>query len=170
MLHWVYTQCPRAKFIIKCDDDVYVNVNNLLSIFHIKNDANYSIKSSNGRNAINDFVSAVYGSGRQGNINIVQRPPGPLRVTLLLLWEKIFVHFKTLLFKITDQKHYISHERWPWPTYPTYLHGKCYLITGSEIASLLAAAITIPFLPFEDLYLTGMCTKKAKVPLFVPSR
>ena len=75
-----------------------------------------------------------------------------------------------LKFKITDQKHYISHERWPWPTYPPYIQGKCYLITGSAIASLLAAAITIPFLPFEDLYLTGMCAKKAKVPLFVHSR
>ena len=77
MLHWVYTQCPRAKFVIKCDDDVYVNVNNLLSIFHLNNDDNYSIKSSNSRNTINSTAPAVYGSGLQGNINTVQRHPGP---------------------------------------------------------------------------------------------
>ncbi len=31
LLHWVTNFCPDARFILKCDDDVYVNVNNLAS-------------------------------------------------------------------------------------------------------------------------------------------
>lgn len=43
-------------------------------------------------------------------------------------------------------------------------------MTGSAVASLLAAAITLPYLPFEDLYLTGMCARKANVSRFVHPR
>jgi hypothetical protein len=77
MLHWIYTQCPRAKFVFKCDDDVYVNFKNLLSMFPITEELNhFSLTSSNDQHFINDTVPAMYGSGLQGNINRVQRSPG----------------------------------------------------------------------------------------------
>jgi hypothetical protein len=34
---------------------------------------------------------------------------------------------------------------------------------GSAISSLLAAAQTTPYFPFDDVYLTGLCTAKAGI-------
>lgn len=48
--------------------------------------------------------------------------------------------------------------------------GASILISGSAIEPLLAAAQTIPFLPFDDVYLTGLCSSKAGVQLFASDR
>lgn len=47
-----------------------------------------------------------------------------------------------------------------FPTYPT---GATVLMAGVTIPSLLAAAQTVPYLPFDDTYLLGLCSEKAGI-------
>lgn len=57
----------------------------------------------------------------------------------------------------------ITYEEWPWSEYPFYVTGGAQLITGDALHFLLAASQVIPFLPFEDLFVTGVCAELADV-------
>ena len=70
-------------------------------------------------------------------------------------------------FYISVNKYYISEEVWPWSTYPGYLFGGAYLVGRDAIRLLLAAAQTTPYFIFEDVYITGICTKKTNVNIYV---
>jgi len=48
--------------------------------------------------------------------------------------------------------------------------GAGIVMSGNSITSLLAAAQTTPFMPFDDVYLTGLCSSKAGVQLFTSER
>jgi hypothetical protein len=60
-------------------------------------------------------------------------------------------------------KHYISIEEYPWVNYPYYVQGPAYFMHASVVIPLLAASQTIPFNPFEDVFLAGMCRERAGV-------
>jgi hypothetical protein len=62
-----------------------------------------------------------------------------------------------------DSKYYIPLEEYPWRHYPNYVQGPAYFIHASVVISLLAASQTIPFNPFEDVFLAGMCRERAGV-------
>ncbi|XP_057376918.1 uncharacterized protein LOC130698155 [Daphnia carinata] len=54
-------------------------------------------------------------------------------------------------------------EERPWSQYPPYFFDPAVLMPGNTILSLLAACQTTPMMPFDDVYLTGMCTEKAGI-------
>ena len=64
-----------------------------------------------------------------------------------------------------DGKWAISFEDWPWLNYPAYNLGPSVLMPQSTILPLFAASQTIPLMPFDDLYLTGICVEKANITL-----
>jgi hypothetical protein len=58
----------------------------------------------------------------------------------------------------------VTLEEWPWNTYPGYYYlGPAVLFSGRTILPLLAAFQTTPMMPFDDIYVTGMCTEKAGI-------
>ena len=67
------------------------------------------------------------------------------------------------IFKDPKHKSVISFDEWPWNSYPQYVEGSFYLLTHDAIVPLLAAIQTTPMIPFEDVYLTGICAEKANV-------
>lgn len=132
LLHWALHFCPDAPFILKCDDDIYVNTRNLAEVIQ----------------QLPAEIPRVYGAS-VSNLK-------PLRPKEL----------GTLSEPADDSDKWIIDRRlWPWSTYPTYVSGGCYLIASSAIGQLLAAAQTTPYFPFEDLYVTGLCARKAEVPV-----
>lgn len=62
----------------------------------------------------------------------------------------------------------IATRFWPYQHYPTFLVGE-YLIPVSEAVELYAAVVsnpiidTLPALPYEDVYVTGVLAEKAKL-------
>lgn len=54
----------------------------------------------------------------------------------------------------------MSYEAWPWLTYPNFLVGSCIVLSGSAIAPLLAGFQVTPYIPFDDVYLTGLVTRR----------
>ena len=58
----------------------------------------------------------------------------------------------------------LTYEQWPWINFPTYLQGSSYLISGTAIGPLVAAAQVTPFSqPNEDIFTTGILTEIANV-------
>ena len=60
----------------------------------------------------------------------------------------------------------MTYEEYPWHNYPNYLSGCSYLIVGKALHPLLAAAQTVPYHAFDDLYLTGFCSERANVTIY----
>lgn len=66
-------------------------------------------------------------------------------------------------------KWYIDPLRYPYTSYPPYIAGP-YLIPGQRAAALYEAIITqptvdtIPALPFDDVYITGLLAEKVAIP------
>jgi hypothetical protein len=67
-------------------------------------------------------------------------------------------------------KNYISLENWPWSWYPPFIRGGAILIPGRAIRPLKAASQMIPYFPFDDVYLSGLCTNKARIKVRFNSR
>ena len=61
----------------------------------------------------------------------------------------------------------MSYDQWPWEKIPPHAMGSGYLIAGSAINPLLAAAQVTPFPQpngaFEDLYISSLCAEIANV-------
>lgn len=64
----------------------------------------------------------------------------------------------------------ISYNIWPWKIYPPYPTGGAVLYAGNVIEDLLAAAQMIPYIPYEDSYVNGLCAEKAKIKLHYSKR
>ena len=60
-------------------------------------------------------------------------------------------------------KYDIGFNDWPWKLYPQFVWGPAYLLSHEAIVPILAAIQTTPMIPFEDVYLSGICAEKAKV-------
>lgn len=134
LLNWMNINCPKISFLLKVDDDVYVNVHNVAKM----------VESYHQTGKFSIF-------GRSQNYGF---PPdrlnnfGPAR---------------------DSNRYQITLEAWPWHTYPDYIIGPVYMIHGSSILPLLAAMQTTPVNPFEDVYVTGICSEKAGIKVLFSS-
>lgn len=64
----------------------------------------------------------------------------------------------------------INYRDWPWRNYPTYVTGGTVLLASRTVEPLLAAFQTTPYMPFDDLYLTGICNEKAGIEVYHSDR
>ncbi|XP_012536065.1 beta-1,3-galactosyltransferase 1 [Monomorium pharaonis] len=118
MLKWVTSNCNQAKYLMKTDDDMFVNIPLLLKTLH-------SITQ----------VETLLGS------LICNAKP------------------------ITDPKNkwYTPKYMYSEKTYPNYLSGTGYVMSMGVASKLYQAALITPLLHLEDVYVTGLCAKRAKV-------
>ncbi|KAH8271106.1 hypothetical protein KR018_011895, partial [Drosophila ironensis] len=65
LLEWAHRRCPYAKYVLKTDDDVFINVGQLLS-FIDKNEANRTIfgQRIDGARPVRNYASKYYVSTR----------------------------------------------------------------------------------------------------------
>ncbi|EFX82405.1 hypothetical protein DAPPUDRAFT_241308 [Daphnia pulex] len=125
LFNWVNTICPKLDFLLKLDDEMYLNVHVLA-------------------NFVNTYRQlgkmTIFGQSPRKGYPFINNW-GPQRSGM----------------------HEIALEEWPWNTYPNYVNGPAYLIHQTAILPLLAAIQTTPIMPFEDIYITGICSEKAGV-------
>ncbi|XP_066581627.1 beta-1,3-galactosyltransferase 1-like isoform X2 [Prorops nasuta] len=119
MLKWVTANCNQVKYIMKTDDDMFVNVPNL-------------VKTLQSRS--------------------------PTTGTLL---GSLICNAKP----ISDPKNkwYTPKYMYSGRTYPNYLSGTGYVMSIDVARKLYQAALATPLLHLEDVYITGLCAKKAEV-------
>ncbi|KAL7643543.1 UNVERIFIED_CONTAM: hypothetical protein RMT77_005525 [Armadillidium vulgare] len=59
----------------------------------------------------------------------------------------------------------VSQKEYPGTFYPVYTWGPAYIISRNSVDKLLIASNETPFLSLEDIFITGILAKKAKVQL-----
>ncbi|KAL2717977.1 hypothetical protein V1478_011853 [Vespula squamosa] len=119
ILKWVTTNCEEAKFIMKTDDDMFVNIILLMKTLQARTQSKGVLLGSLICNA---------------------RP-------------------------ISDPKNkwYMPKYMYPEKVYPNYLSGTGYVMSIDVAFKLYQAALTTPLLHLEDVYITGLCAKHAKI-------
>ncbi|KAI8780001.1 beta-1,3-galactosyltransferase 5 [Biomphalaria glabrata] len=62
-----------------------------------------------------------------------------------------------------ESKWYAPESQYKEKTYPTFTSGTAYAMTTSAAKRLYKASFQVPFFRLEDVYITGLCAKKANV-------
>ncbi|KAG5343217.1 B3GT1 galactosyltransferase, partial [Acromyrmex heyeri] len=124
MLKWVTSNCDQAKYLMKTDDDMFVNIPLLLQTLR-------------SRTQTETLLGSLICSAKP-----ILDPKNKWQVSFRLYTPK-----------------YMYSEK----TYPNYLSGTGYVMSIGVASKLYQAALVTPLLHLEDVYVTGLCAKRAKV-------
>ncbi|XP_078063875.1 beta-1,3-galactosyltransferase 9-like [Mustelus asterias] len=116
---WFTTYCPSAQYLLKVDDDVFLNLQNL--------------------------VSLLLGWGE--------------RSTDLYLGR---VHRKVRAIRNATSLYYVSEAAYPADILPDYCSGTSYVLSGDMARKVYIAALTLPLLRIEDVFV-GLCALRVGV-------
>ncbi|KAH7934833.1 hypothetical protein HPB52_001017 [Rhipicephalus sanguineus] len=86
-----------------------------------------------------------------------------LRANERSLWGYLYGGFLYVPMRNVKSKRYVSRQEYALDTYPDFLSGTAYLISGDVISTLEELKHGPGFFPLEDIYLTAMLAQKAKV-------
>ncbi|KAM7136194.1 beta-1,3-galactosyltransferase 4 isoform 1-T1 [Molossus nigricans] len=142
-LNWAEKHCPKARYILKTDDDVFVNVPELVS----------ELVRRGGRweqweRGMEPQREAEAGDEEwEGDSPTLESQPMPL----LYLGR---VHWRVNPSRTPGGKHQISEEQWPptWGPFPPYASGTGYVLSASAVQLILKVASGVPPLPLEDVF------------------
>ncbi|XP_050591532.1 beta-1,3-galactosyltransferase 1-like isoform X1 [Bombus affinis] len=118
MLKWITSNCGQAKYLMKTDDDMFVNIPSLMKTLQSKS-----------------LTDTLLGS--------------------------LICNAKPILDP--NNKWYTPKYMYSGKIYPNYLSGTGYVMSLDVAFKLYHAALTTPLLHLEDVYITGLCAKHAKV-------
>uniref|UniRef100_A0A182Q2V5 Hexosyltransferase n=1 Tax=Anopheles farauti TaxID=69004 RepID=A0A182Q2V5_9DIPT len=146
MLKWVTNNCDgKVKFIMKCDDDTFVNVPNLLHVLlggtvplYKAAISFYDAQSVRVKSSKNRLVEAKH-----------------------LLTGFLFCEAKPI--GDTSSKWYSPTYMYDKDVYPNYLSGTAYLMNLEAVKTLYRASLSTPIFHLEDVYLTGIVADRAKI-------
>lgn len=114
-LRWVASYCAQAKYVLKSDDDIFINM-----FAHIDRLRQLFTKGNSGRSgAILCMVFYGVHAMREGK------------------WE-------------------VDLDLYPHKVYPDFCSGSAFTLTSDAVVSLHRASRTVPFLPVDDVYVTGI--------------
>ncbi|XP_018901478.2 beta-1,3-galactosyltransferase 5-like [Bemisia tabaci] len=112
MLEWSMTFCSKAQFIIKADDDVFLNIPKLLDL--VESDAVLATRT-------------IFGQLFKG-------------------WHPV---------RDRRDRNYVPETVYAPPTFPDYIRGLSYVITGDLVRELYDKALESPYFFLEDAFYTG---------------
>ncbi|GFU31852.1 beta-1,3-galactosyltransferase 2 [Nephila pilipes] len=122
LLELASSTCGKLPFIVKTDDDVFVNVY-----------------------ALRDLLEDIKDRTEEKNF-------------WCLVWEGMPV------IRANHSKWYVSKEKYSDSAYPNYCSGSAYIINSVVTEAILRQSnLTVPLIPAEDVYVTGVLAAQAEV-------
>ncbi|XP_045126834.1 beta-1,3-galactosyltransferase 1-like [Portunus trituberculatus] len=152
LLAWTQQSCPSAKFVLKADDDVFLNVPRL----HVLTKCLYSAmievyKKVHGDCGGRELVSHYIDARTKGYESYV-------------IGGYLYRNVKT--DRSGASKWQLSRSVYAKDTLPNYVSGTAYVLSANIIPHLLEAAKHTPIIHLEDVYLTGLvATEQLKLRL-----
>jgi len=137
MLKWVGQHCDNVRYLVKLDDDVYLNVPKLLGFLHDIVANRFTEKDS--KNLIAGF--------KYNNIKIDSDPTSK--------WYTPPSLFETYMRNSTTHL-----SLWPpnpkIDRFPDFVSGICYVLGSRARKDLYLHALSTPLFHLEDVFLTGI--------------
>ncbi|KAM6185079.1 beta-1,3-galactosyltransferase 4 [Rhynchocyon petersi] len=142
-LNWANTHCSMARYILKTDDDVFVNVPELV--------AELVRRGGRWEQWEMDVGLQRTAAVREKRHQQEDQALGSLPVPLLYLGR---VHWRVYPSRTPGGRHQVSEEQWPeaWGPFPPYASGTGYVLSASAVQLILKVASRTPFLPLEDVF------------------
>ena len=146
VMKWVSKKCPNARYVAKIDDDMYVNIPLLLGALR------------NQSKTMTRRISSPQGTvASSSNITEYSVTSPPFMIGNKIQGAQV-IRDKT-------SKWYTSEEAYPGKSYPDYLSGTAYAMTGLAASNVYQASLRLPLFWMEDIFITGLCAKLGKVSL-----
>ncbi|XP_045397799.1 beta-1,3-galactosyltransferase 4 [Lemur catta] len=141
-LNWADKHCPMARYILKTDDDVFVNVPELVSELVLRGGRWEQWE----RGTEPQTEAAVRDEQLEGG-----QASHSKAVPLLYLGR---VHWRANPSRTLGGRHHVSEELWPptWGPFPPYASGTGYVLSASAVQLILKVASGAPPLPLEDVF------------------
>lgn len=150
-LEWVDTYCPRAAYVLKTDDDMFINVLRLMAFID--------------KHRLEERQKIIFG-------RLAKRYASALLIFSSLTFRNILQIFLFCLFCITHRwkpirnkrsKYYVSPQQYFPSVFPQFTTGPAYLISGSAIHDLYTKALEQTYLKLEDVFTTGIVAQLVNV-------
>ncbi|XP_058520605.1 beta-1,3-galactosyltransferase 4 isoform X1 [Ochotona princeps] len=137
-LNWAHKYCSMARYILKTDDDVYVNVPELVSEL---------VQRGRWERSMQTQGPAAHGEKKREDSLAL----GAQAVPLLYLGR---VHWRVSPSRLPGGRHRVSEEQWPQALgpFPPYASGTGYVLSASAVQLILKVAGRTPPLPLEDVF------------------
>ncbi|KAL4838019.1 hypothetical protein H8958_018306 [Nasalis larvatus] len=141
-LNWAEKHCPMARYVLKTDDDVYVNVPELVSELLLRGG-----RWEQWERSTEPQREAEVGNEQQEGGQALHSEEVPL----LYLGR---VHWRVNPSRTPGGRHRVSEEQWPhtWGPFPPYASGTGYVLSASAVQLILKVASRAPPLPLEDVF------------------
>uniref|UniRef100_A0A1L8E185 Hexosyltransferase n=3 Tax=Nyssomyia neivai TaxID=330878 RepID=A0A1L8E185_9DIPT len=144
LLKWVTNNCiDRVRFVMKCDDDVFVNVPNLLHIL------------LGGIVPVYNDTLSFYDLA---NFLATRKKTAVLDPRHLLMG---FLFCRAKPIADVTSKWYSPIYMYSGTTYPNYLSGTGYVMSADTLTLLYNTSLRTPLFHLEDVFLTGICANRA---------
>lgn len=149
-LEWTRQYCPGARYLLKTDDDMFIDVRRLLRfIGKVETEAlsEFGIKdlSSQSREPINDpyelftLGADIFESAAASDFNI-ELPP--------TIWGRLAHGWRPI--RQHNSKYYVSRTQYSGRVFPDFCTGPAYLMTRSTVSPLYEAALGRDFDLVDD--------------------
>lgn len=141
-LEWIREYCPKARYFLKTDDDMFIDVNRLLRFIDKveteaikKNGFHIPIQTDEFSNVDRDTFESI--NVPDFDIEL----PATIWGRLAHGWRPIRQH---------NSKYYVSHTQYAGRVFPDFCTGPAYLMTRSAIGPLYNAALGKDFNIVDD--------------------
>ncbi|XP_053653489.2 beta-1,3-galactosyltransferase 4-like [Cherax quadricarinatus] len=139
-LSWAPSFCPSARYLLKMDDDIMVDVWGMVALLR-------------AGVWIDRWGTVQTGSG--GALRLQSRDP----------WTAGLVQ-RGLRPQRSSGKWQVKPQEYPGSVYPNFLAGWAYIATQPAAAAIVSAAATTPPFWIDDVYLTGTVAAAAGIPRY----
>ncbi|XP_072497840.1 beta-1,3-galactosyltransferase 4 [Notamacropus eugenii] len=158
-LAWAARYCPNVHYVLKTDDDVYINVPGLVAELdrrgkHMKQDLQQRYPSRDGI-VQRDRKAKTGEKELEGAYSTY--PPVPH----LYLGH---IHRSVYPSRLKGSRHQVSEVQWPSARgpFPPYGSGTGYVLSAPVLRLILRAAGGVPLIPVEDVFV-GVIAKRVGV-------
>ncbi|XP_046398620.1 beta-1,3-galactosyltransferase 1-like isoform X2 [Ischnura elegans] len=148
LLKWTAQHCPVAHYIMKTDDDMFVNVGAIVA--HLRERVRQRRKWQRRRR-----LGGTEGGQARGQSRAIRVMPFDAEDTLL---EGTLICGARPISS-TRSKWYAPRYMYSGRVYPDYLSGTGYIMSRSVARRLLSSALSTPLFHLEDVFVTGMCAR-----------
>lgn len=166
ILNWTHQHCKQAQYILKIDDDVFLNSPKFGEFLECLTKAQQNLY---GRYKVKTFVqdekTEIQGITK-GKIDAKCDKWNPYEHIYYFIDSKTnkyesyafggYLYSNVAPDRNPNSKWSMSEEIYPSETLPPFLSGTAYFLSSSLLPHLLYEARHTPLLPLEDVYLTGV--------------
>ncbi|XP_027732085.1 beta-1,3-galactosyltransferase 4 isoform X2 [Vombatus ursinus] len=157
-LAWAARYCPNVHYVLKTDDDVYINVPGLVAELDQRGKAlkQHLQQKYPNRGIVQGDRKAKTGEKESEGAHSLYPP-----VPHLYLGH---IHWSVYPSRLKGSRHQVSEMQWPSSRgpFPPYGSGTGYVLSAPVLRLILRAAGGVPLIPVEDVFV-GVIAKRVGV-------